>query len=266
MFSLWSMRFVEAWFGHLSFAVLYLASGLCGSLASTAMSDPFVVGAGASGALFGVVGAVLGAALRWKRLGVDSRVTGPILKGVFNTIVINAVIAASIRNLDHAAHAGGFASGIVLGYALAHAPTAAGVAGRARRGWRTAVVALLVIVALVFVLRRPGLAEAGRRVEAARADEGRMHLHWLPPVPDAPTAAAGGAPRVPGAGSDTAFLELVRTDWLPYVAARDAELRRIRGGFPELARGIDSELARYRMLRETIEHNARAAQIRPRPR
>lgn len=173
MFSLWSLRFVEVWFGHLAFAVAYLVSGLCGSLASTAFSKPHVVSAGASGAIFGLVGAVLGAAIRWRRLGVDSSVTKPIVRGVLQTLVLNGIIALSIRHLDHAAHAGGFLSGIVLGYALAHAPTPAGLRSRARRGWTVAAISIVLVVGAALALRRPGLArsiEEGRHVP--RAAEG----------------------------------------------------------------------------------------------
>ncbi len=242
MFSLWSLRFVEHWFGHFSFAVLYVASGLFGSLASTAFGDPLVVGAGASGAIFGVFGAVLGAALRWKRLGVDSRVTGPILKGVFQTIVLNAVIAASLRNLDHFAHAGGFASGIVLGYVLAHAPTPAGVAGRRRRGYTVALLACVVIAALVLALRRPGLAAAAERVDAMSATDAEAGLGWPPPRIGPPDEKLTVEER------KAAYLERLKTEIIPALRAREAELHRLRAEYPELKRAIDAELLRYRLM------------------
>ena len=260
MYSLWSLRFVETWFGHLGFAVLYLVTGLFASLASTAFGDPFVPGAGASGAIFGVFGAVLGAVLRWKRLGVDSRVTGPILKGVFSTLLLNAVIALSVRNLDHFAHAGGLASGIVLGYALAHAPTPEAVAGRRRRGMATAALSMVVVAAITFALQRPGLAAAGERVETVRTDEDEMGRFWLSAAP--PTRPGG-----PGdVTSDAQFQSKIDMDWLPYIGEREADLRRTRETFPELKKGIDAELARYRALRALIAENSRASAALRRPR
>lgn len=247
MFSLWSLRFVESWFGHLGFAVLYFASGLCGSLASAWWSDPFVVGAGASGALFGILGAVLGATARWKRLGVPSSVTGPMFKGVINTLLLNGAIMLSIRNLDHAAHAGGFVSGTILGYALAHAPTYAGVAGRRRRGWRTAGVSAVVIAALLFALRQPGIAQAVESIETVRSDEGSMEL-WS---------------RV--AAPEDARLRVARDEWLPYVAGRIERLRAIDASFPSLHRVVAEELARYEGVRDRLRGQlARASPNGPR--
>ncbi len=257
MFSLWSMRFVESWFGHLGFGVLYFASGLCGSLASTWWSDPFTVGAGASGALFGILGAVLGATFRWKRLGVPSSVTGPMFKGVINTLVLNGLIMVSIPHLDHAAHAGGFVSGTILGYALAHAPTREGVAGRKRQGWTTAAVSAVVIAAIVLALHRPGLAAAVEEIENVRADEDLMARNLLVPADllgpaKAPKAPPNTAAKVRVAVARLLWLTRAKGDWLPYLDAREAELRRLRGRFPELRRVIDAELARYRDLRVRI--------------
>jgi rhomboid protease GluP len=247
MFSLWSLRFVEAWFGHLGFGVLYFASGLCGSLASTWWSDPFIVGAGASGALFGILGAVLGATFRWKRLGVPSSVTGPMFKGVINTLLLNGVIMLSIRNLDHAAHAGGFLSGTILGYVLAHAPTLEGVAGRKRRGWLTAAASAVVVTGVMFALARPGLAAAGEQVETVRGDEDAMEL-W------SQTATPADAQ-----------LAVARDEWLPYVVGRIGTLREIDATFPSLHRVVGAELRRYEGVRDRLTARlARAAPRRPR--
>lgn len=234
MFSLWSLRFVEVWFGRLAFAVAYVVSGLCGSLASTTFSDPFTVSAGASGAIFGLLGAVLGAAIRWRRIGVDSRVTKPIVRGVANTILLNAMIALTIPHLDHAAHAGGFGSGVVLGYLLAHAPTPEGVGGRGRRGWAVGAISLALVVGAVLALQRPGLAAAGERVETVRTDEAQMVAASRGDVPidRRPDDVLGSHP----------------DEWLPWLDAKIAELERDRAAFPALARGIDEELTRYRAI------------------
>src|SRR5262249_52818307 len=50
---------VERFFGHLGFAALYVLSGIGGGLASL-LVHPTIVTAGASGAIFGVFGGLLG--------------------------------------------------------------------------------------------------------------------------------------------------------------------------------------------------------------
>ena len=60
MYVLWDVgRVVERLVGSTTFLVLYVASGLVGSLASLAL-NPQVVSAGASGSVFGVFGALIG--------------------------------------------------------------------------------------------------------------------------------------------------------------------------------------------------------------
>ena len=51
--------FTERMFGNAAFLTLYLLSAIAGNLASVA-SQPFTVSAGASGAIFGVYGALVG--------------------------------------------------------------------------------------------------------------------------------------------------------------------------------------------------------------
>ena len=64
MIGLWQMGpLVERLLGNRGFLAVYLFSGVCGSLASV-LWNPFVVSAGASGAVFGVYGALLAFLLR----------------------------------------------------------------------------------------------------------------------------------------------------------------------------------------------------------
>ena len=60
MWVLWNVgRLVERLVGNFGFALLYVVSGLLGSVASLAW-NPTTISAGASGAVFGVVGALIG--------------------------------------------------------------------------------------------------------------------------------------------------------------------------------------------------------------
>lgn len=147
MWALWSAgRTVERLQGHVRFLVIYLASGVAASMASIGW-NPFVVSAGASGAILGVYGALAGYMARQRR-GIPSVVLRGVLSGLAAFILNNVVIAFSVRGIDHAAHLGGLAAGALFGFVAARPLEPA---ARARAS-RSSAVALAVAVATVAVL------------------------------------------------------------------------------------------------------------------
>jgi len=117
MFVLWQVGpLVERLFGNIAFAVIYFLSGLCGSLLSE-LVHPLSVAGGASGAIFGLYGALFGFLLTQRRL-----IPGPILKTLaYNAAIFvgyNVVAGASQQGIDMAAHGGGLAGGWILGMLL----------------------------------------------------------------------------------------------------------------------------------------------------
>jgi membrane associated rhomboid family serine protease len=107
---------VERLFGNFCFLVIYLLSGLCGSLLSAIM-HPVTAAGGASGAIFGVCGALIGF-LAIQR----SVIPRPLLKSLMNSmiffVILNVAIGSSAKGIDMSAHIGGLLSGIVLGAIL----------------------------------------------------------------------------------------------------------------------------------------------------
>jgi len=93
----------EALYGRTRYAILLLISLLAGSYASITFNAENQVSVGASGAIFGLFGALL---VVGRRLGADTRSTLTLL-------AINTAIAIAIPNIDWRAHLGGFASGIL---------------------------------------------------------------------------------------------------------------------------------------------------------
>jgi rhomboid protease GluP len=105
--------FVEPRLGKVNFFVLYIVSGICGSIASIAW-HPDTVSAGASGAIFGLYGAVLGLLLT-KAFPKEEK------KSIFAFVGIYAVINllwGLTGGIDNAAHLGGLVSGMVTGIIL----------------------------------------------------------------------------------------------------------------------------------------------------
>ena len=107
---------VERIFGNLRFAVLYLCAGLGGSAFSYAMIPALSVGAGASGAIFGCLGALGGFfLLRRRDLGELGRQN---LNAVLILAGINFVFGFIIPGIDNWAHLGGFIIGGLVGIGL----------------------------------------------------------------------------------------------------------------------------------------------------
>jgi rhomboid protease GluP len=114
MFALWNAgALVERIFGPLAFGALYLAAGLIGSVASLAV-HPQVVSAGASGAVFGVYGAL--AAFLLRQRGVIPMPVLTTLRGAaLSFIGYNIIIGFSHPSIDNAAHIGGLLGGAAAG-------------------------------------------------------------------------------------------------------------------------------------------------------
>ncbi len=120
MFSLYLVgRAAEMYFDTKSYLSIYLFSGLLGGLASLYM-HPASVGVGASGAIFGVFGALAGFFLAHRdKIATHSKA---FMKDFAIIIGINLVIGFSIPSVDVSAHIGGLAVGLIGGFVLSKNP------------------------------------------------------------------------------------------------------------------------------------------------
>ena len=95
------------------FLLLYLAAGICGGLMSVCFGDGYGISIGASGAIYGLLGAML---LLTKKKG--SRYTGMS----YSTMLLLAATAICIGffepNVDHLGHIGGFLGGMAVFWLL----------------------------------------------------------------------------------------------------------------------------------------------------
>ena len=93
----------EAFYGRGRYLFLLFVSLIAGSYASITFNADNQVSVGASGAIFGLFGALL---VLGKRLGAEMR-------SILTLLAINAVIAIAIPNIDWRAHFGGLCGGAV---------------------------------------------------------------------------------------------------------------------------------------------------------
>jgi membrane associated rhomboid family serine protease len=108
---------MERLYGPARFTVVYLLSGLFGSLVSFAARGPLVLSAGASGAIFGIIGMNLAYfVLHRESFGDFGRQR---LMSTLFIIAINLVFGLTVPGIDNFAHMGGLVAGFVLGYGLA---------------------------------------------------------------------------------------------------------------------------------------------------
>lgn len=108
---------VEGLFGRVRFLAIYFISGLAGSVASVAFSPFNAEGVGASGAIFGLIGA-LGVYFGLHRGLFGAR--GNIqFWNIILIVVINLGFGFSgILPIDNSAHLGGLVGGALIGYIL----------------------------------------------------------------------------------------------------------------------------------------------------
>lgn len=120
MFSLYIVgRPTEIYFEKRAFLAIYFFSGLIGAVASLAM-HPQSVGVGASGAIFGLFGALAGFFLvHRERIGAQSKL---FMKNFGVIIALNVLLGLSIPSIDMSAHIGGLVAGVIGGMMLSYNP------------------------------------------------------------------------------------------------------------------------------------------------
>ncbi|HEY0869500.1 MAG TPA: rhomboid family intramembrane serine protease [Acidothermaceae bacterium] len=133
---------LEALLGRVRFAAMYLLTGLAGSVLAYVLTAPNVPELGASGAIFGLFGALL----------VVGRKLRLNIQPIAVTIGLNLVLTFSLAGISWQAHIGGLVAGAALAAAWAYAP----------RPSRTAIqigssIALIAVMVVAVVLRTHNL-------------------------------------------------------------------------------------------------------------
>jgi len=94
---------LEAAFGKNKFLIVFFVSLLTGSLTSSYLASPYGASVGASGAIFGLFGAM---AIVGKRIGAD-------IRSIVVIIGINFFIGFAMGGVDWRAHLGGLIGGVI---------------------------------------------------------------------------------------------------------------------------------------------------------
>lgn len=142
-------RLVEAVYGPSRFWLIWSGSALSGALAALTWQPAASVGA--SGAVFGLVAALVALGLRlWPRMSGGMRQTLVLVPGLLLFLMLGTGGLASGADVDHVSHVGGSLGGLCLGLVLHPQLRADGGAGRMwPRLWVRIVAWLAAVVTLV---------------------------------------------------------------------------------------------------------------------
>jgi membrane associated rhomboid family serine protease len=144
----WIGTMLEPSLGHARFVALYFASLLAGSFGALLL-NPNAVTVGASGAVFGLLGAAF---VLQRARGID-----PMQSGIGPLILINLVLGFVIPNVSVGGHLGGLVGGVLCALAMER------VAGRGR-GVALPIAACVLIGVVAAVA---GVAVSGRGLPSA---------------------------------------------------------------------------------------------------
>ncbi|MDD2399693.1 MAG: rhomboid family intramembrane serine protease [Sulfurovum sp.] len=134
-------RGAEIYFDGKSYITLYFFSGILGAFVSLAV-HPQGVGVGASGAVFGLFGALAGFFLAHReKIGPQSKV---FMKDFGIIILINIVFGLAVPSVDMSAHIGGLITGFVGGFVI-----------QRNRQWFIFYVIAMVLVLFFFYTALP---------------------------------------------------------------------------------------------------------------
>jgi rhomboid protease GluP len=159
MWCLWNLGLLgEPLLGELGILAAYVLTGFAGNLLSVAVRPGVpggaesIVGAGASGAVFGLAGVIL-MLLRSPLLPIPQAELKKLRRSVWYFAILNFIIGAGVWlartsvQIDNMAHLGGFLSGLALGVPLV--PRIGAPRDRFVRRRAFAVVAMLFFLLLI---------------------------------------------------------------------------------------------------------------------
>ena len=131
---------IEKYYGKGKYLLIYLGSGIIGSLFSVVLTNYASVGA--SGAIFGLFGALLYFGYKYR-----ATLDGFLRSSIIPTLLVNLILGFMIPGIDISAHLGGLIGGLLLSYQV-------GVVNKEKTKDKIngLIIILILIVFLIFML------------------------------------------------------------------------------------------------------------------
>ena len=149
LFNMWALwdagQLVERMYGRARFAGIYITSGLTGNLLSLVVQGNSAVSGGASGAIFGIYGALL--IFLWReRSAISLHEFRWLFWGALIFAIATITLGFIVPGIDNSAHIGGFISGILTSIVFSQS-----VSSRALR-MKTSFIAACSLASLIALL------------------------------------------------------------------------------------------------------------------
>lgn len=117
LMNMWALKIlgeqVENFYGHAKTLAIFLISGVVGNLLSLVLASSNSISAGASGAIFGLMGALLYFALNQRTYMGEA-----LKKEILPVIIVNLLLGFMVSGINMYAHIGGLIGGIIVAMAL----------------------------------------------------------------------------------------------------------------------------------------------------
>ncbi|MDQ0614609.1 membrane associated rhomboid family serine protease [Microbacterium sp. W4I4] len=140
MLALWMLgQSLEPMLGRVRYLALYLISALGGSVAVALLADPRTATVGASGAIFGLMAALL----------IIGRHVGANVTGILVVLGINFVLGFTLGGIAWQAHLGGAIVGALVAYIYTRTRK------RTQRTWQIALLSAVAVLLMILVLVIP---------------------------------------------------------------------------------------------------------------
>ena len=258
MYALWQAGVLVArLYGNRGFLLIYFGSGIVGSALSLHYGAFNGVSVGASGAVFGVTGALLMAVIE-HRGRFPAAHSKQLITSLAIFIIYSLAYGFSKQGIDNAAHIGGLLAGLAMGWLMEEK-----IDERKSAARRNAMLAVSGIVALMAAVV---LVQA---VPAAKRDVGKYLADlktWsavqpkIGPVMDA--LKNDGAATRAGKMTEAQLLERVRKVHLPALRGLESELASLSLPADERAGKFAAAQLRYfRVRADLLEAQLRYAQV-----
>jgi len=176
LWALWDAgQLVERMYGHARFTAIYFASGLAGNLLSLVAHKGLAISGGASGAIFGIYGALL--VFLWCERGrLHPHEFRWFFWGAMAFAIVSLGLGLAITGIDNAAHIGGFVTGLLGGIIFA-GPATATINRKASHVFgcgRLAAISILALAVFTLIVRIPPPAYKWSEEVLARKEIGNF--------------------------------------------------------------------------------------------
>jgi rhomboid protease GluP len=236
MYVLWEIgRFMERLVGRVGFAVVYFLAGLSGSVASM-WWNPYIVSAGASGAIFGLYGCLIGYLLA-RSQDIPADVAKHLKRNALVFLACNLLWGLAHHGIDMAGHLGGLLGGLGCGFAMAKRLGAEGLEAKSRITLQVFLSGLAILS--LAAASRPKTADLQQEIARFSETEIRVQASYNQALQKAKS----------GSLADSDFARLIDAEVVgPWHSAR-LRLEDIHG-LPEAQTRLLSRIERYAETRE----------------